>query len=131
MERTLSIIKPDGVQRGLIGEVIQHLEKNGLKIIAAKMIHMTGREAEGFYDVHREKPFFSSLTAFMTSGPCVVMVLEGENAISRYRDLMGATNYKGRTPWKPRSLKSATSSVNWKSSFDSAKRGFQSYHRCS
>ncbi len=94
MERTLSIIKPDGVQRGLIGEVIQHLEKNGLKIIAAKMIHMTGREAEGFYDVHREKPFFSSLTAFMTSGPCVVMVLEGENAISRYRDLMGATNYK-------------------------------------
>jgi len=94
MERTLSIIKPDGVRRGLIGEVIQRLEKSGLKIIAAKRIHMTREEAEGFYAVHREKPFFSSLTAFMTSGPCVVMVLAGENAISRYRDLMGATNYK-------------------------------------
>jgi len=94
MERTLSIIKPDGVRRGLIGEVIQRLEKSGLKIIAAKMIHMTREEAEGFYAVHREKPFFSSLIAFMTSGPCVVMVLAGENAISRYRDLMGATNYK-------------------------------------
>ena len=94
MERTLSIIKPDGVQRGLIGEVIQHLEKNGLKIIAAKMIHMTRQETEGFYAVHREKPFFNSLTAFMSSGPCLVMVLEGENAISHYRNLMGATNYK-------------------------------------
>lgn len=94
MERTLSIIKPDGVGRGLIGEVIQRLEKSGMKIIAAKMIHMTHQEAEGFYAVHKERPFFSSLTAFMSSGPCVVMVLEGENAISRYRDLMGATNYK-------------------------------------
>jgi len=94
MERTLSIIKPDGVSRGLIGEVIRRLEKNGLKVIAAKMIHMSNRQAEGFYAVHKDRPFFTSLTAFMTSGPCVVMVLEGENAIARYRELMGATNFK-------------------------------------
>ncbi len=94
MERTLSIIKPDGVRRGLIGEVIKRLEKNELKIIAAKMIHMSDTQARGFYAVHKDRPFFTSLTAFMTSGPCVVMVLEGDNAISRYRELMGATNFK-------------------------------------
>ncbi len=92
MERTLSIIKPDGVSRGFIGEVIKRLEENELKIIAMKMIHMTVPEAQGFYAVHIERPFFNSLVEFMTSGPCVVMVLEAENAISRYRDLMGATN---------------------------------------
>ena len=92
MERTLSIIKPDGVDRGLIGEVIKRLEENELKIIAMKMIHMTVPEAQGFYAVHKERPFFNSLVEFMTSGPCVVMVLEAENAIQRYRDLMGATN---------------------------------------
>jgi nucleoside-diphosphate kinase len=94
MERTLSIIKPDGVSRDLIGEVIKRLEANNLKIIAMKMIHMTRAQAEGFYAVHRERPFFASLTTFMSSGPAVVMVLEGENAIARYRELMGATNYK-------------------------------------
>ncbi len=94
MERTLSIIKPDGVARGLIGEVVKRLEANDLSIIAMKMIHMTPAQAEGFYAVHRERPFFGSLTAFMSSGPAVVMVLEGDNAIARYRDLMGATNYK-------------------------------------
>ena len=94
MQRTLSIIKPDGVSRGLIGEIISRLEKNDLRIIAMKMIHMTQKQAEGFYAVHKERPFFQSLTAFMTSGPCVVMVLEGDDAISRYRALMGATNYK-------------------------------------
>ena len=94
MERTLSIIKPDGVSRGLIGEVIQRLEKNDLEIKAMKMISMTKRQAEGFYHVHRERPFFESLTGFMSSGPCVVMVLEGDNVIARYRELMGATNYK-------------------------------------
>jgi nucleoside-diphosphate kinase len=94
MERTLSIIKPDGVSRDLIGEVIKRLEGNNLKIIAMKMIHMTRAQAEGFYAVHRERPFFASLTTFMSSGPAVVMVLEGENAIARYRELMGATNYK-------------------------------------
>lgn len=94
MERTLSIIKPDGVARGAAGEVIRRLEKNNLKIIAMKMIHMTKTQAEGFYAVHRERPFFTSLTEFMSSGPAIVMVLEGENAIARYRELMGATNFK-------------------------------------
>jgi len=94
MEKTLSIIKPDGVRRGLIGEVIKRLEKNGIRIIAMKMIHMTKKQAEGFYDVHRKRPFFESLTDFMSSGPAVVMVLEGNNVIAAYRNLMGATNYK-------------------------------------
>jgi len=98
MERTLSIIKPDGVGRNLAGEVIKRLESNDLKIRAMKMIHMSKAQAEGFYAVHKERPFFQSLTAFMTSGPCIVMVLEGENAISRYRGLMGATNYKEADP---------------------------------
>ncbi len=94
MEKTLSIIKPDGVARGLVGEVIKRLEQNNLKIVAMKMIQMTKTEAEGFYAVHKERPFFQSLTGFMSSGPVVVMVLTGENAIARYRDLMGATDYR-------------------------------------
>lgn len=94
MERTLSIIKPDGVGRNLIGEVVKRLEENELHIIAMKMIRMTKPQAEGFYAVHRERPFFKSLTDFMTSGPVVVMALEGNNVIERYRKLMGATNYK-------------------------------------
>jgi nucleoside-diphosphate kinase len=98
MQRTLSIIKPDGVSRGLIGDVIGRLEKSGLRIIAMKMIHMTKDQAEGFYAVHRERPFFGSLTDFMSSGPAVVMVLEAEDAIARYRELMGATNYKEAAP---------------------------------
>ena len=94
MQRTLSIINPDGVSRNLIGEVILRLEKTGIKIIAMKMVHMTRTQAQGFYAVHKERPFFASLTEFMSSGPVVVMVLEAENAISRYRELMGATNFK-------------------------------------
>ena len=94
MERTLSIIKPDGVKRGLIGEIVRMLEQNNLEIIAMKMLHMTKQQAEGFYAVHRERPFFQSLTDFMSSGPAIVMVLQGENVIARYRELMGATNYK-------------------------------------
>ena len=94
MEKTLSIIKPDGVARGLIGEVIGRLEKNNLQITAMKMVHMTKAQAEGFYAVHRERPFFPSLTDFMSSGPVVVMVLKGENAIARYRELMGATDFR-------------------------------------
>jgi len=94
MERTLSIIKPDGVARGLIGEVVGRLEKSNFNIIGMKMIHMTKRQAEGFYAVHKERPFFDSLTEFMSSGPAVMMVLEGEDVISKYRKLMGATNYK-------------------------------------
>ena len=94
MERTLSIIKPDGVARGLIGEVVQRLEASNLQIRAMKMIHMSKSQAQGFYAVHKERPFFESLTDFMCSGPAVVMVLEGDNAIDRYRELMGATNYE-------------------------------------
>ena len=94
MERTLSIVKPDGVQKHLIGEVIKRFEERGLKVIAVKMISLSKNGAEGFYAVHRGKPFFESLTAFMSSGPSVVMVLEGEGAISKTRELMGATDPK-------------------------------------
>ena len=93
-ERTLSIIKPDGVSRKLIGEVVKRLEGADLKIVAMKMIKMTKQQAMGFYRVHKGKPFYESVTDFMSSGPCVLMVLEGEEAIKRYRNLMGATNYK-------------------------------------
>jgi nucleoside-diphosphate kinase len=92
MERTLSIVKPDGTGKNLIGEVIKRFQENGLKVIGLKMIWMDKKEAEGFYAVHRGKAFFESLTDFMSSGPCVVMVLEGEKAISKTRDLMGATD---------------------------------------
>lgn len=91
-EQTLSIIKPDGVEKNIIGEVIRRIEANNLKVIAAKMISMSKAQAEGFYAVHEGKPFFDSVTDFMSSGPCMVMALEGENAISVYRELMGATN---------------------------------------
>jgi nucleoside-diphosphate kinase len=94
MERTLAIIKPDGVLRGLCGEVIKRLESSGFKIVAMKMVHLTKKQAEGFYAVHKGKPFFKSLTDFMSSAPAVVMILEGKDVISRYRELMGATNYK-------------------------------------
>jgi len=94
MEKTLSIIKPDGVGRGLMGKVIKRLESSNIKIIAIKMLKMSREQAQGFYAVHKERPFFDSLTGFMSSGPVVVMVLEAENVISKYRDLMGATNYK-------------------------------------
>jgi nucleoside-diphosphate kinase len=94
MEKTLSIVKPDGVQKHLIGEVIKRFENHGLKVIGLKMISMDKKEAEGFYAVHRGKPFFESLTTFMSSGPSIVMVLEGENAISKTRELMGATDPK-------------------------------------
>ena len=93
-ERTLSIIKPDGVSRNLIGAVVKRLEEEGLNIMAMKMIRMTKEQAKGFYKVHEGKPFYESVTDFMSSGPCVVMVLVGEDVIKRYRKLMGATNYK-------------------------------------
>jgi len=94
MERTLAVIKPDGVKRGLIGEVIGRLEREGLIIVALKMIWMTKEQASGFYKVHAGKPFYESVTDFMSSGPCVVMVLKAKGAINTYRKLMGATNYK-------------------------------------
>jgi nucleoside-diphosphate kinase len=94
MERTLSIVKPDGIQKHLIGEVIKRFESDGLTVVGLKMISMNKKEAEGFYAVHRGKPFFESLTTFMSSGPSVVMVLQGEGAISKTRELMGATDPK-------------------------------------
>lgn len=92
VEQTLCIIKPDAVERNLIGKILQMIEGANLKIKALKMLHLTKKQAEGFYEVHKDKPFFDSLTDFMSSGPIVVAVLEGENAIQRYRELMGATN---------------------------------------
>jgi len=94
LERTLSIVKPDGVSRNLIGEVYRRFEEAGLTVIAARMIRLSEREAEGFYAVHRERPFFKDLVRYMTSGPVVVQVLEGENAIARNREIMGATDPK-------------------------------------
>ena len=93
-QRTLSIVKPDGVRKGVVGEVIRRFETSGIRVVAMRMLHLTKKEAEGFYAVHRERPFFGSLTEFMSSGPIVVMVLEGENVIARNRSLMGATDPK-------------------------------------
>ena len=98
IEQTLSMIKPDGVKRGLIGEVIGRFEKNGLKIRALKMLHLSLSQARAFYAVHKERPFYDSLTKFMSSGPIVALILEGENAIQVNRDLMGATDYRQAEP---------------------------------
>jgi len=94
IERTLSIIKPDGVGRNLIGEVLGRFERVGLRIVAARMLRLSQQEAEGFYGVHRERPFFKDLVKFMTSGPVMVQVLEGEGAIAKNREVMGATDPK-------------------------------------
>ena len=98
IERTLSIVKPDGVARNLIGDVYQRFEKAGLRIVAARMLHLTQRQAEGFYAVHRERPFFRDLCAYMTSGPVMVQVLEGDAAVARHREIMGATDPKKAAP---------------------------------
>jgi len=98
LERTLSIIKPDGVAKNLIGEVIRRFEKGGLKIVAARMLRLTKQQAEGFYAVHKERPFYADLVQYMTSGPVVVQVLEGADAIKKNRDIMGATNPKNAAP---------------------------------
>lgn len=98
MEKTLSIVKPDGVRKNVIGEVLARFEKNGLKVSALKMIHLSKEEARGFYIVHKERPFYNSLTEFMSEGPIVVMVLSGENAIPKVRDIMGATDPKKAAP---------------------------------
>ncbi len=91
-EQTFSIVKPDGVEKSLIGEVYRRFEAAGLNIIAARMLHLTREQAEGFYGVHRERPFFNDLVSYMTSGPVMVQVLEGENAIAKNREIVGATN---------------------------------------
>lgn len=92
VEQTLSIIKPDGVQKNLIGEIYSRFEKAGLQIIAARMLHLTTEQAQDFYAVHRERPFYKDLVSYMTSGPVIVQVLAGESAIAKNRDIMGATN---------------------------------------
>ncbi|TVQ41994.1 MAG: nucleoside-diphosphate kinase [Wenzhouxiangella sp.] len=98
MQRTLSIIKPDAVAKNVIGEIYTRFERAGLKVVAARMKHLSTEEAEGFYAVHRERPFFADLVKFMTTGPVMVQVLEGENAIARNRELMGATDPRQAAP---------------------------------
>lgn len=98
MQRTLSIIKPDAVAKNVIGEIYTRFERAGLRIVAARMIHLSREQAEGFYAVHRERPFFDDLVEFMTSGPVMVQVLEGEDAISRNREIMGATDPRQAAP---------------------------------
>jgi nucleoside-diphosphate kinase len=98
VERTLSIIKPDAVGRNLIGQIYARFEAAGLQIVAARMLHLAREQAEGFYAVHRERPFFNDLVAFMTSGPVMVQVLEGDNAVAAHRDIMGATNPQEAAP---------------------------------
>jgi nucleoside-diphosphate kinase len=98
MERTLSIVKPDGVKKNLIGEVIKRFEQQGLRIAAMRMLRMSIDDAKGFYIIHNERPFYDSLTSFMSEGPVVVVVVEGENAINKVRQIMGATNPKDAAP---------------------------------
>jgi len=98
LERTLSIVKPDGVAGNLIGDVYQRFERAGLRIVAARMLHLSTAQAEAFYEVHRERPFYQDLVRYMSSGPVIAQVLEGDNAIARNRDIMGATDPKKAAP---------------------------------
>ncbi len=98
VERTLSIVKPDGVRKNVIGDVYRRFEKAGLRIVAARMTRLSQAQAEGFYAVHRERPFFRDLVSYMTSGPVIVQVLEGENAVAKHREIMGATDPKKAAP---------------------------------
>jgi nucleoside-diphosphate kinase len=108
IERTLTIIKPDAVAAGHVGDIIRMFEQNKLKIVAARLVRLSKKEAEGFYDVHRSKGFFEGLTSFMSSGPAIPMVLEGENAIARLREVMGATNPANAAPGTIRKLYAAS-----------------------
>jgi len=98
VERTLSIVKPDGVRKNVIGEVYRRFEQAGLKIVAARMMKLSQAQAEGFYAVHRERPFFKDLVSYMTSGPVIVQVLEGDNAVAKHREIMGATDPRKAAP---------------------------------
>ena len=98
LERTLSIVKPDGVARNLIGDVYHRFERAGLRVVAARMLHLSRAQAEAFYEVHRERPFYQDLVRYMSSGPVIAQVLEGDNAIARNRDIMGATDPKKAAP---------------------------------
>jgi len=98
IERTLSIIKPDAVAKNVIGQIYSHFEAAGLRVVAARMMQLTKEQAEGFYAVHKERPFFNDLVAFMMSGPVIVQALEGENAVAKHREIMGATNPKDAAP---------------------------------
>jgi nucleoside-diphosphate kinase len=97
-ERTLAIVKPDAVAKGVAGQIIARVESAGFTLVAARMVHLTLEQARGFYAVHRERPFYASLCAFMSQGPCIALVLEGEGAIQRWRDLMGATDFAKAAP---------------------------------
>ena len=112
LERTLSIVKPDGVARNLIGQVIGRFETVGLKVVAARMVHLSQRDAEGFYAVHSARPFFKDLVKYMTSGPVLVQVLEGENAIAKNREVMGATDPKKAAPGTIRKLFAESKGMN-------------------
>jgi nucleoside-diphosphate kinase len=119
-ERTLSILKPDALQTGVIGKILTRFEEAGLKPVALKMIHLTRKEAEGFYAVHRERPFFASLVESMTSGPVIVQVLEGENAVAKNREVMGATNPANAAPGTIRKLFARSIEANSVHGSDSA-----------
>lgn len=112
IERTISIVKPDAVGKNVIGKIYSRFEENGLRIVAAKMKHLSVREAQEFYAVHKERPFYDSLVAFMTSGPIMIQVLEGENAVAKNRELMGATNPKEAAPGTIRADFAESLSVN-------------------
>ena len=112
IERTISIVKPDAVGKNVIGKIYSRFEENGLRIVAAKMKHLSVREAQEFYAVHKERPFYDSLVAFMTSGPVMIQVLEGENAVAKNRELMGATNPAEAAPGTIRADLAESLSVN-------------------
>jgi nucleoside-diphosphate kinase len=112
IERTLSIVKPDATKKNLVGKILARFEEEGLRVAAVRKTWLSLREAEGFYAVHRERPFFGELTQFMSSGPCVVLVLEGEGAIARNREIMGATNPANAAPGTLRKLYAASTGEN-------------------